>query len=125
VYFQKIQTSRRKLMNYHLLKDDGEWQLREQGSRDVVFAAETKSEALQKLTDYMDSRDGSVSVHTVDGRIQEHRSYANEGDTWLAGMHNVTKWSIIGVAAVAAVTAAGVAWYFRAAIPTERLRFLK
>lgn len=109
-------------MQYHLLKEDGEWQLREEGSSDSIFTTETKADALEKLSDYMDSRDGSVAVHTIDGRIQEHRSFEKESESSFVNGVSVTRWSLIGVAAVAALTAAGVAYYFRGSIPTDRLR---
>lgn len=112
-------------MQYHLLKENGEWQLREEGSADALFAAETKAEALDKLNDYMDSREGSVSVHKADGQIQEHRNFENESKSLLANTLSVTRWSVIGVVAVAALTAAGVAYYFRDSIPTNKLRLLK
>ena len=110
-------------MEYHLLKENGEWQLREEGSSDPVFAAETKADALEKLNDYMDSREGSVTVHKVDGQFQERREFANESRSLIANSPRVTRWSVIGVAAVAAITAACVAYYYRGSIPMERLRF--
>lgn len=109
-------------MEYHLVKESGEWQLREQGSREALLAADTKSEAIDKLQDYMDSREGSVAIHGVDGRIREHRSYSpSEGPQRFVRPRTL---GIIGVVALAAATAACVAWYYRDQIPTDRLRRL-
>ncbi len=107
-------------MEYHLLKEDGEWQLREQGSREALLAARTKNEAIEKMRDYMDSRDGSVAIHTVDGQIQEHRTYEAGDETgyWV----KPKTLGIIGVVAVAAITAACVVYYYRDAIPVKRMR---
>lgn len=108
-------------MQYHLLKADGVWQFREEGSPDALFAAETKVEAMDKMQDFMDSREGNVLVHKADGEIQQHRSYAPEAGSGPGGL-SATTWSIIGVVAVAALTAAGVVYYYRDSIPTDRLR---
>lgn len=106
-------------MQYHLLKTDGVWTFRQEGSPDVLFTAETKAEATDKMQDYMESRDGDVVIHRADGRIQRHRSYPNESGS---GGLSATAWSIIGVVAVAAITAASVVYYYRDSIPTSRLR---
>ena len=109
-------------MQYHLLKADGEWQFREESSPEAIFAAETKAEALDQMQDYMESRDGNVVIHKADGQIQQHRSYPSETGSQ-SGILGKTAWSIIGVAAVAALTAASVVYYYRDSIPTDRLRF--
>lgn len=104
-------------MQYHLLKADGEWQLREEGTSDALFGVKTKDEALDKLNDYMSSRDGSVAVHKTNGEIQEHRTYT---DAETEGASRGNGWAFVGVAAVAVVAVAGAAWYFRGSIPTDR-----
>ena len=110
-------------MQYHLLKADGIWQFREESSPEALFAAETKIEALDKMQDFMDSREGSVVVHKADGEIQQHRTYTVESGSRPGGL-GTTTWSIIGVVAVAALTAASVVYYYRDSIPTDRLRRL-
>lgn len=110
-------------MRYHLLKSDGVWQFREEGSADALFAAETKAEAMDQMQDYMDSREGDVLVHKADGEIQQHRSYPTASQQRSDGL-STTAWSIIGVVAVAALTAASVVYYYRESIPTDRLRRL-
>ena len=109
-------------MEYHLVKEEGEWQLREQGSREALLAADTKSEAIDKVRDFMEAREGSVAIHGIDGRIQEHRAYtpSEEPERFV----RPRTLGIIGVVAIAAATAACVAWYYRDAIPTDRLRRL-
>lgn len=108
--------------NYHLVKADGEWRLREEGSGKEVYTAETKEAALEKLGDYMEDREGNVVVHKVDGAIQEHRSYGREEADDDRGLSR-RAWSIIGVVTASAVTLASLAYVFRDRIPTDRLRF--
>ncbi len=106
-------------MQYHLLKTNGAWQMRESGSEEPLYSARTKADALEALQDYMDDHEGSVTIHRADGSFQENRRYgADEGSGGLGGK----AWSIIGVVAVAAATAAAVTWKFRDRIPTDRLR---
>lgn len=114
-------------MNYHLLKTEGEWRLREEGSSNDEFAAETKAAALEQLGDFMESREGYVVVHRADGSIQEHRDYTREPQARSrnakdSGGLSKRTWGLIGVITAAAVTAASLAYIFRDSIPTERLR---
>jgi hypothetical protein len=108
-------------MQYHLLRTDGVWQFRKAGSPEALFDAETKVEAMDKMQDYMESREGDVVIHKTDGEIQQHRTYPARSESGSNGL-SATAWSIIGVVAVAAVTAASVVYYYRDAIPTSRLR---
>ena len=101
-------------MHYYLSKSNGKWLLREEGSIEAVFAADTKTEALDKLEEHMKTQDGSMSVYTAGGSINEHRNFQGERKHW-----DVSKWSVIGVVAVAALTAVGVVFYFRDSIPTR------
>jgi len=107
-------------MEYELTKKDGQWQLTEEGSSQAILAADTKAEAIDRMRDYMHSHGGSVAIHTASGEYQEHRSYtAESGRDYLPSNKTL---GIFGVVAVAAVTAACVAWYYRDSIPVERLR---
>lgn len=106
-------------MQYHLLKANGKWQLRESGSDEAVYSASTKADALEALQDYMDDHDGSVTIHRADGSFQENRRYSTDASSSsLSGK----AWGIVGTVAVAASTAALVAWKFRDRLPVDRLR---
>jgi hypothetical protein len=107
-------------MEYHLLKDNGEWQLRKEGSKKAIIAAQTKAEAIDKMRDYMESKDGSVAIHSINGEIQEHRAYSPDEDS--GRMVSKKTLGIAGVVAVAAITAACVVYYYRDVIPVKRLR---
>lgn len=98
-------------MQYHLLPDDDNWQLREEGSSDPVFTAKTKAEALDKLESYMDSREGSVVVQKGDGQIQEHRNFDGTALSEPAEAPTMTRWGVIGAAALMAITVAVLAMY--------------
>lgn len=110
-------------MEYHLLKADGEWHFREANSPDALFSAETKLEAMDRMQDYMESRDGDVMIHKANGEFQSQRRYASEPETATVSP-TVRNWGIFGVVAVAAITAASVVWYYRGSIPVDRLRQL-
>ena len=103
--------------NYHLVKADGEWRLRQEGSGKEIFSAETKEAALEKLGDYMESREGNVVVHKVDGAIQEHRSYGRLEENEDQGGLSKRTWGIIGLVTATAVTLASLAYVFRDNIP--------
>jgi hypothetical protein len=105
-------------MNYHLLKANGEWRLREEGSKNDIYTTETKAAALKKLSEYMESAEGEVLVHKADGAIQEHRTYLADEQGGLSKKG----WSIIGVVTAVAITAASLAYVFRDSIPVDRLR---
>jgi hypothetical protein len=110
-------------MNYHLLKADGEWRLREEGTNKDLFATDTKADAIEKLSDYMDSREGNVVVHKADGAIQRHHSYYREEESGDDGGLSRRTWGIIGAVTATAVTLASLAYVFRDSIPTDRMRF--
>ena len=101
-------------MQYHLLPDDDNWELREEGANEAVFTADTKAEALDKLESYMDSREGSVVVHKDDGQIQEHRTFDGTETSQPAEASTMARWGVIGAAALMAITAAGLAIYLAA-----------
>lgn len=107
-------------MNYHLLKANGEWRLREEGSNDDLFRTETKSDAIAKLSDYMDSREGHVVVHKADGAIQLHRSFSSDEQADKNSGLSKRTWGIIGAVTATAVTLASLAYVFRGSIPTDR-----
>ena len=111
-------------MNYHLLKAEGEWRLREEGSNDDLFKTETKSDAIEKLSDYMDSREGHVVVHKADGAIQLHRSYPGDNQSDKSSGLSKRSWGIIGAVTATAVTLASLAYVFRGSIPIDRFRKL-
>lgn len=111
-------------MNYHLSLKENEWRLEKEGSNKAVIAAATKSEALEKTADYMDGRDGAVFIHKKNGQFEQSRKYsAGDGQTQKTfGPLTPKTWSILGIVAVAAATAAGVVYYYRNSIPLDRLR---
>ena len=112
-------------MEYHLVKNEGEWQLHKQGSSEPLVSADTKADAIDRMRDYMYTEGGSVAIHSINGEIQEHRHYEPTDDgSWAERHIGVSKKSlgIFGVIAIAAVTAACVAVLYRDRIPMDRLR---
>jgi hypothetical protein len=66
--------------NYHLTKSGGSWRLRKQGSEEDLVTASTKDEAVHKTQDYMSDKQGSVKIHSSDGRITDERTYPRSID---------------------------------------------
>jgi hypothetical protein len=68
------------LDRYHLTKRNNEWRLEKAGSDRALLKAPTKAEAVQKMRRFMKTREGSVRIHKVDGKIQEERTYPRAKD---------------------------------------------
>ena len=65
---------------YHLTKRGDEWRLEKAGSDRALLKAPTKGEAVQKMRRFMKTREGSLRIHEVDGKIQEGRTYPRGKD---------------------------------------------
>ncbi len=59
-----------------IYKKNDEWRLVKAGlNHRAVVKADTKSVAILEMQGYMKTREGSVRIHKVNGRIQEERMY--------------------------------------------------
>lgn len=68
------------LQRYHLTKRNDEWRLEKAGSNRAVAKADTKANAILEMRGYMQTHEGSVRIHKVNGRIQEERTYPRSKD---------------------------------------------
>lgn len=66
--------------NFHLTKSGGNWHLRKEGSEKDLLEAPTKEEAVHKTQEYMSDKQGSVKIHSSDGRITDERTYPRSID---------------------------------------------
>jgi hypothetical protein len=68
------------MQNYHIVKNDREWQFKKEGADKALITAETKAEAISQMREYMEDKVGSVKIHNADGKIQEERTYPRSRD---------------------------------------------
>ncbi|MCH9694148.1 MAG: DUF2188 domain-containing protein [Gammaproteobacteria bacterium] len=68
------------LDKFHLTKKGDEWRLDKSGTNRARVKAPTKTEAMQKMQDYMKTNEESVRNHKENGRIQEERTYPRSKD---------------------------------------------
>jgi hypothetical protein len=66
--------------NYHITHDQDRWVLREEGDKRALLEATTKDDIISETRDYMKLRTASVKIHTVDGKIEEERTYPRDQD---------------------------------------------
>ncbi len=66
--------------NYHITKDGGKWKFQKEGNQRASKTAETKTEIIKQMRDYMSDKTGSVKIHKQDGKIQEERTYPRSAD---------------------------------------------
>ena len=57
------------LQRYHLSKKNDEWRLEKAGSNRAVAKADTKENAILEMRGYMETHEGYVRIHKVNGRI--------------------------------------------------------
>ena len=69
------------LQRYHLSKKNDEWRLEKAGSNRAVAKADTKENAILEMRGYMETHEGSVRIHKVNGRIEEERTYLRKKDS--------------------------------------------
>ena len=69
------------MKNYHYVKEDDSWKLKEENSKRASKVFETKSEGLKEIPDFVKGQGGgSVKIHKENGRIQEERTYPRKID---------------------------------------------
>ncbi len=68
------------LQKYHLSKKNDEWRLEKAGSNRAVAKADTKENAILEMRGYMETHEGYVRIHKVNGRIEEERTYLRKKD---------------------------------------------
>ena len=66
--------------NYHITHDGDRWVLREEGDKRALLEASTKEDIINETRDYMKLRTASVKIHTLDGQIEEERTYPRDQD---------------------------------------------
>jgi hypothetical protein len=68
------------LDRYHLTKRGDAWRLEKAGSDRALPKAPTKVEVVRKMRRFMKTREGSLRIHKVNGKIQEERTYPRGKD---------------------------------------------
>lgn len=66
--------------NYHVTHTGKQWALKKEGAQRASKTAETKSEITQQTRQFMETHEGSVKFHKMDGTIQEERTYPRSKD---------------------------------------------
>ena len=66
--------------NYHITKDGDKWKFKKEGNDRASLTADTKSDIIQQMRNYMDDKTGSVKIHRADNVIQEERTYPRAAD---------------------------------------------
>jgi len=66
--------------NYDITKGEDYWKLTKRGNERASLTADTKQEILQKTSDFMSDKTGSVKIHKGNGRFQEERTYPGKAD---------------------------------------------
>jgi hypothetical protein len=54
------------------------WVLVERETKKDILEKPTKEEALEKSVDYVKRHNGELVIHTMDGKIEDRRSYGND-----------------------------------------------
>lgn len=70
------------MKNYHVTKAGSSWILKAASSSEALLKKGTKTELVSSLAAYFKKKGivGSVKIHTVDGKIQEERTYPASRD---------------------------------------------
>jgi hypothetical protein len=69
------------MRNFHLTKDGEGWILKEEGGREVKSFTSDKQEAIRESATFIESSgEGSLKIHTEDGRFEEERTYPRSAD---------------------------------------------
>ena len=68
------------MKKFDLVHHKDEWLLRTEGSNRALLRADTKSDAIDQMRNYMAKHPGSVNIHKMDGKFQEERTYPRSAD---------------------------------------------
>ena len=66
--------------NYHITKNGDKWKFKKEGSERASLTADTKSDIIQQMRNFMEDKTGSVKIHKGNGVIQEERTYPRAAD---------------------------------------------
>lgn len=67
--------------NYHVTKTDDGWQGKKEGGQRASVTGPTKEEVVKQTIELAKKQDASsVTIHKVDGKIQEERTYPKSSD---------------------------------------------
>lgn len=69
---------------YHLLLRNSQWMLVEEGAGPVIKSFWTKVEAVTYSLALIERRGGSLTIHRLDGEVQEERSFPMHADMTVA-----------------------------------------
>ena len=70
-----------KLTHYHLTHRNDEWRLEKEGNDRATLKAPTKKEAIEKTRAKVKGTGASVTVHRMDGSVQEEWTYPRDEDS--------------------------------------------
>jgi len=68
------------VQSYHITPTDNGWQLTEEGASRAARRAQTKTEMLRLMQEFMEGKTASVKIHLQDGNFQEERTYPRRAD---------------------------------------------
>ena len=66
--------------NYHITKNDNQWQLKKEGAGRASKIANTKQDIIKQMRDFMKNKVASVKIHKENGVFQEERTYQRKDD---------------------------------------------
>jgi uncharacterized protein YdaT len=64
--------------NYHVVPKDNGWAVKKEGAKRASGVYDTKAEAVKGGQELAKNNDGSLRIHTKDGKIQEERTYRQD-----------------------------------------------
>ncbi|MTI22324.1 DUF2188 domain-containing protein [Fulvivirga sp. RKSG066] len=66
--------------NYHITYTGNQWKFSGENAGKSIKNFETKEEAVDYATEFLNEHDGSLKIHTQDGKIEEERTYPRSAD---------------------------------------------
>lgn len=75
-----IQSREQTMDTYNINKTGTGWALTKQGSARPSKTAETKEAIVELAKEFLSDKTASLRIHSMDGRIQEERTYPRKAD---------------------------------------------
>ena len=69
------------MQNFHLSPDGDVWKLTTEDGRLTIDDFDSRKEALEASSAFMDRRTGSLKIHKADGTFDEERTYPRARDS--------------------------------------------
>jgi hypothetical protein len=75
-----IQSREKTMDTYNINKTGTGWALTKQGSARPSKTADTKEAIIDLAKEFLSDKTASLRIHSMDGRIQEERTYPRKAD---------------------------------------------